>query len=151
MRIERHPKMNVWVREDGCIFLPQSGTHKAKWTFGSLDAQGYRVVGIGGKIIKVHRLVAETYLQNPDNLPEVDHIDRNKSNNNVANLRFVSRSGNQRNTPRNDTCLTRFGVHTYEDRREYHRIQEKSRRAACRESYNQKARERYRSKKKESV
>ena len=32
MRIERHPRLNVWVREDGCIHLPQSGRNPAHWT-----------------------------------------------------------------------------------------------------------------------
>jgi hypothetical protein len=40
----------------------------------------------------LHRLVDEAFIPNPDNLPEVDHIDRNKSNNNINNLRLVSHS-----------------------------------------------------------
>lgn len=35
----------------------------------------------------VHRLIAETFLPNPENLPIVDHIDENKSNNKLTNLR----------------------------------------------------------------
>ena len=42
----------------------------------------------------VHRLVAEAYLPNPNNLPEVNHKDGNKSNNCVSNLEWVSRQGN---------------------------------------------------------
>lgn len=42
------------------------------------------------KRLRVHRLVAETYIDNPYNLPTVDHIDRDKSNNHVDNLRWAS-------------------------------------------------------------
>lgn len=45
----------------------------------------------------VHSLVAEAFLPNPDNLPEIDHVDRNKHNNVVSNLRWVSKSQNQQN------------------------------------------------------
>ena len=38
---------------------------------------------------RIHRLVALAFIPNPDNLPSVDHIDRNKSNNNVNNLRWA--------------------------------------------------------------
>ena len=38
----------------------------------------------------IHRLVAKTFIPNPENLPQVDHIDGDKSNNHVSNLRWVS-------------------------------------------------------------
>ena len=48
------------------------------------------------KRVGVHRLVAEAFIPNPDNLPAVDHIDGNKLNNKVENLQWISHSDNCR-------------------------------------------------------
>lgn len=45
----------------------------------------------------IHRLVAFAFCDNPDNLPMVDHIDRDKHNNHYENLRWVSNQENQKN------------------------------------------------------
>ena len=42
------------------------------------------------KCFNIHRLVAEAFLSNPDNLPCVNHKDENKHNNNLDNLEFCS-------------------------------------------------------------
>ena len=60
----------------------------------SKNNRGYPMVHIpidGKKITKlVHRLVAQTFLSNPDNLPEVNHKDCDRTNSNVENLEFCT-------------------------------------------------------------
>jgi hypothetical protein len=59
-----------------------------------LDKDGYCVVSLkcNGKSIKrrVHRLVAEAFIPNPNNLPTVNHMNEDKTNNRVDNLEWMS-------------------------------------------------------------
>lgn len=58
------------------------------------DHKGYLYVEIGRKKYKIHRLVAEYFIPNPNNLPQVNHIDCNKANNNVNNLEWCTNRDN---------------------------------------------------------
>lgn len=58
----------------------------------------YQRKGQKRKLRRVHNLLARSWLPNPDNLLFVDHIDRNKYNNSLDNLRWASREDNARNT-----------------------------------------------------
>lgn len=59
------------------------------------NSKGYLRVSISKKLQFVHRLVAEKYIPNPDNLPQVNHIDGNKLNNSVDNLEWVDNQSNR--------------------------------------------------------
>ena len=60
---------------------------------------GYQYVALSigdkPKYCRVHRLVACAFIPNPDNLPEVNHIDEDKSNNRVDNLEWVTHIQNE--------------------------------------------------------
>jgi hypothetical protein len=62
---------------------------------GSLDSDGYLVSSLSnceGKFtnIKFHRIIAQTFIENPDNKPTINHKDKNKQNNDISNLEWNS-------------------------------------------------------------
>ena len=62
---------------------------------------GYRRVQIEGKFYSIHRLVYSIFVEPITDKDEIDHIDSNKQNNCVDNLRKVSRSDNMKNAYKN--------------------------------------------------
>lgn len=59
-----------------------------------IDTSGYKVVNLWkngkGKMRTVHRLVAETFIPNPNNHPIINHKDENKQNNTISNLEWCT-------------------------------------------------------------
>lgn len=80
-----------WIEGADDYFISSRGRFKRgrKLRKQSTDGDGYKRCNIGKNKYRVHRLVAMAFIPNPDNLPVIDHIDGNKTNNNVENLRWV--------------------------------------------------------------
>lgn len=57
------------------------------------------------KTQKIHRLVALAFIPNPDNKPEIDHINTNRTDNRVENLRWVTRKENGTNPETIKNCI----------------------------------------------
>lgn len=72
----------------------------------SYNTVGYLSVGLHSngkaKTYMVHRMVAEAFIPNPDNLPEVNHRNEDKSNNSVENLEWCDHKYNSNYGTRND-------------------------------------------------
>lgn len=76
----RLPRERSYIRRyKGCLLRQKT------------DKDGYLLVQLGKSYTaKVHRLVASAFIENPNNLPMVNHKDENKKNNNVKNLEWCT-------------------------------------------------------------
>lgn len=87
--MKQYEDTNYFITEDGRIL------NKSKNRFLKLylNNWGYLWTKLGrknGNGKQVHRLVAQTYVPNPENKPQVNHIDGNKLNNHYSNLEWVT-------------------------------------------------------------
>lgn len=89
------------VSENGEVFSFKFG--KAKLLKATENKGGYKIVGLtrekGEKPVSmyVHKLVAEAFIDNDEKGTDVDHIDGNRANNTLSNLRWVTKKGNHQN------------------------------------------------------
>ena len=65
------------------------------------------------KNFRVHRLVAQTFIPNPEGLPEVNHKDEDKSNNNVNNLEWCSYEYNNNYGTRTERAAKKQSIPVY--------------------------------------
>lgn len=100
--IKEHPTLKgLLIDSEGLVYIPASGNNKGHWTAGSTNGNKYKQIGYKKKHYSVHRLVAETFIPNPEDKPFIDHINRDRSDNRVENLRWATSEENNNNTKRN--------------------------------------------------
>ena len=89
------------ITNDGRLY----SNRRNKFLRPSTDKYGYLyyVISIDGvrKTLKAHRLVAQAFIPNPKNKPQVNHIDSNRQNNNVKNLEWVTAKENIQHAVKN--------------------------------------------------
>lgn len=84
------------------------------------NSNGYYKVTLAGKQYDIHRLVAQAFVPNPDNLPQVNHKDEDKSSNVYTNLEWVTDSSNMKHGTRGKRAVENGSgiarkIYQYED------------------------------------
>lgn len=104
------------IYEDGSIWTVGNkfNGYKRKKMATKVNRSGYLQLFLSKdgwqKTYTVHRLVAETFISNPNNLPQVNHIDGNKQNNAVSNLEWVTAKQNKTHAMNCKNSTTRAAV-----------------------------------------
>lgn len=106
---------NYMIDENGNVFNKTTN----KYLKGSIGENGYKYYRLSQnnhkKMYYAHRLVAEHFLNNPNNFPIVNHIDGNKLNNNINNLEWVTYSENTKYWKDNSNTIRRQTEYYQED------------------------------------
>lgn len=90
------------ITEDGQVWSYRKQTFLKPIT----DRDGYKLITLRKPdtrdiTFRIHRLVAQAYIPNPDNLPQINHKDEDKANNHVSNLEWCTHLYNMRYGTRN--------------------------------------------------
>lgn len=92
-------RVKIFVEPNGTVYLWNGRSNKLKEAFYHIS-HGYKRVRVTDVITKtrrylrVHRMVAELYLDNPNGYLQVNHLDGDKMNNDVSNLEWCDQSQN---------------------------------------------------------
>ena len=106
MEIINHP--NYLIYEDGKVFSKKSN----KFLKHNLGNNGYKRITLCSNnkptYHLIHRLIGLHYIPNPDNKSQIDHIDRNRLNNDISNLRWATRKENMNNKSKRITNISGY-------------------------------------------
>ena len=89
-----------------------------------LKKNGYYQIGLcknnNRQFFTIHRLVGLHFLEKVEGKYEIDHIDRNKTNNHISNLRYATRSEQERNKNKRKNCSSIYkGVSFHKSRNKW--------------------------------
>lgn len=106
----------TWIGHNGCVRTKGDSILRKLQT-----GKGYHsvILFLNGesKQFKVHRLVATAFIPNPNNLPQVNHKDGDKTNNHVSNLEWCTQSENMTHAFNTGLNAPLKGKHHYSARR----------------------------------
>lgn len=128
LRIKQHPTLNVKVREDGAVWVKNRGRGNSyHWSYGFLNgrsprAKRYLRVGVDSHSYDVHRLIAETFRDNPENKPTVDHWNRDTHCNWVWNISWATHKEQIANTTRVVEFVEKYGFRQGDDPARYAKV-----------------------------
>tara|TARA_R110001599_G_C11964616_1_gene633216 strand:- start:202 stop:663 length:462 start_codon:yes stop_codon:yes gene_type:complete len=111
MEVQEYP--NYLIYEDGRVFSKKTNIFLKH----SLGINGYFNVSLSKdgkrKTKNIHRLIALHYIPNPENKLCIDHIDRNRQNNDICNLRWVTHTENNNNKGKQKNNKNNTSGHRY--------------------------------------
>eukprot|EP00973_Karenia_brevis_P036156 4985353-Karenia_brevis.AAC.1 len=106
---KQYMNTHYWVSNHGRVKRTFKNG-RTSYIKGVLNRGGYVKMDISKKPVRVspllHTMVATCFIDNPDNKPQVDHINEIKTDNRVSNLRWVTNEENQRNISKLRTTNT---------------------------------------------
>ena len=110
---KRYKNYNIEVNEKGQVRNYKTKELRAICQLKGKKGEGsYYVVGVSQnkkhKLLYIHRLVAELFIENPNNYPCVNHIDNNKTNNAIENLEWCTFSHNIKVAYREQGAYSKF-------------------------------------------
>ena len=112
----RHITLFYYATEDGHIYSSKS----RRLITERLNKKGYKIVNLSidgkCKTFSVHRLIAQAYIPNPDNLPTINHKNGVKTDNRIENLEWVTFSENTTHAVAS-SCLQKAKILRTEDLR----------------------------------